>query len=105
MATVEDDRTEEQRQTHSVLIVGDDDFMTRWGHSCGKVGRSGKSRAAWACRPEDADTVEKWVRSRGDMKRVRRAARAYAKRGDHIHIYLVGEQHIALGKEVSDATS
>jgi len=105
MAKVEDDRTDEQKKTHSVLIVGDDDFMTHWGRHCGKVGRSGKSRAAWACRPEDADSVEQWVWSRGDMKRVRRAARVYPKRGDHIHIYVVDDQHVALGKKASDATS
>ena len=97
MATVIDDRTDEQRQTHSVLIVGDDDFMTLWGRSCGKVGQSGKSRAAWACKPEDADAVEQWMWSRKDLKRVRRAVRAYAKKGDHIHIYVVGAEHVALG--------
>lgn len=99
MATVIDDRTDDQRQTHSVLIVGDDGFMTRWGHQCGTVGKSGKSRAAWACRPEDADAVERWVRGRGDLSRVRRAVRAYAKRGDHIHIYVVTDDHVSLEKE------
>jgi hypothetical protein len=99
MPTVVDDRTDEQRQTHSVLIVGDDGFMTRWGHHCGMVGRSGKSRAAWACKPEDADTVERWVRGRGDLKRVRRAVRAYAKKGDHVHIYVVDDDHPSLGGE------
>lgn len=97
MARVIDDRTDEQRQTHSVLIVGDDGFMTRLGYGCGLVGKSGKSRAAWACRPEDADAVERWVRGRGDLSRVRRAARAYAKRGDHIHIYVVTDEHPSLG--------
>lgn len=99
MSRVIDDRTDEQRQTHSVLIVGDDGFMTRWGRDCGMVGRSGKSRAAWACRPEDADAVERWVRGRGDLKRVRRAMRAYAKKGDHIHIYVVTDDHVSLEKE------
>lgn len=97
MTTVVDDRTPEQRQTHTVLIVGDDGFMTRWGHHCGMVGKSGKSRAAWACTPDKADAVERWVRARGDLKRVRRAVRVYPKRGDHIHVYVVTDDHVSLG--------
>jgi hypothetical protein len=97
MPTVIDDRTDAQRQTHSVLIVGDDGFMTRLGPRCGTVGKAGKSRAAWACTPEHADTVERWVRGRNDLKRVRRAVRVYPKRGDHIHVYVVTDDHPALG--------
>jgi hypothetical protein len=103
MATVIDDRTQEQRETHRVLICGTDGFMTRWGHRCGMVGKSGRSIAAWACTPGDAATVEAWVRTRGDLKRVRRAIRVYPQKGDHIHIYVVTDAHPSIAKEVTRA--
>lgn len=97
MSTIKDDRTPEQRATHRILIVGTDRFMSGWGGAQG-----GASVAAWACTPDTADTVERWVRSRSDMQRVRvvvdTPARRYRPRGNvaHLHVYVVGENHTAL---------
>lgn len=94
MAQVVDDRTDEQRQTHYCLIVGTDAFLSSLGQECGACRRS---IAAWACEPRDAIHVEQWARSRGDLKRVRRAThRIRGRKGDHIHIYVVTDEHPAL---------
>lgn len=94
-----DDRSDAQRQTHTVLVLGTDDVMTRWGRECGTVGRNGRSIAAWACEPQHVNTVMRWAKGRSDLKRVRRATRVYPKRGDHIHVYVVTDEHPALGGE------
>lgn len=100
-----DDRTDSQRRTHTVLVLGTDDFMTNWGRRCGMVGKTGRSIAAWACRPEHVRTVLAWAEARGDLKRVRTATECtFPKKGDHIHIYVVDDDHVALGKEESNAT-
>lgn len=97
----EDDRTDSQRQTHNVLIVGTDSFLSGWGGA-----RGGTSVAAWACQPKHARTVLDWVQSRSDMKRVRvihengRENRKYRPRGGcvHFHIYCVTDDHPAMEK-------
>lgn len=100
-----DDRTDAQRQTHTVLVLGTDDAMTRWGRECGMVGKNGRSIAAWACLPEHVDTVMRWVKGRNDLRRVRTATECtFPKKGDHIHIYVVDAEHVALGG-LADATS
>jgi hypothetical protein len=93
-----DDRTDTQRQTHTVLVLGTDDAMTRWGRRCGMVGKTGRSIAAWACEPRHVNTVMRWAEGRGDLKRVRTATECtFPKKGDHIHIYVVTDEHPALG--------
>lgn len=66
MTEIQDDRTPEQRETHTLLAVGTDSFMSGWGGA-----RNGASYAAWAATPENASACLAWVESRGDMKRVR----------------------------------
>lgn len=83
---IQDDRTPDQKLTHTVVIGGTDRFMSGWGHAAG-----GTSVAGWACRPEDAKTVLEWVERRGDMKRVRQLGSR--PRGTHVHIYVVDESH------------
>lgn len=65
--TIEDDRTEAEKKTHTVIIAMTDSFMSGWG----RAGSNGVSYAGWAAKPEDADVVERWVRGRSDAKRVR----------------------------------
>ena len=77
-----DDRTQDELATHRWLIVGTDSFLSGWGEAEG-----GTSVAAWACRPEDRLAVLAWVRSRGEMKRVREVAESgsgarYTPRGN-----------------------
>jgi hypothetical protein len=91
----QDDRTPEQRESHLLMVVGRDAFMSGWGDA-----RGGYSRAAWAFDPREVnpDRVENWVRSRKEMKYVSLVdARTYrAPRGTkHFHIYVIGPEHPA----------
>jgi hypothetical protein len=94
-----DRRTDEERASHPVLVVGTDPGMTDWGREAGHVGKAGRSIAAWACRPGDVDTVMRWVKRRGDLKGARIARRPNVKAGDHFSIYVVNDGHPALGGE------
>lgn len=98
---VQDDRTDEQRETHPCLVVGTDSFLSGWGGAEG-----GASVAAWACSPDDLQTVERWVRNRSDMKRVRVVydgpnckTRYKPKRAAHFHVYVVTDNHPARGQK------
>lgn len=90
---IEDDRTEEQKHTHPIAWGGTDSFLSGWGRAEGGV-----SIAMWACRPENEYRVERWVRNRGDIKRVRKTVlHGYRPRGTgHCHIYVVDSAHPAL---------
>ena len=87
--TRQDDRTPEQQITHPCLVVGTDSFLSGWGEA-----QDGASYAAWACPEEDWSTVERWVRQRGDMRRVRQAVDTPrspyrpGRRCAHLHIYV-----------------
>ena len=66
MAVIKDDRTDEQRKTHTWLVIGTDTFLSGWGGATG-----GASYAAWACKPEERNECLTWVEGRSDMKRIR----------------------------------
>lgn len=85
---IDDDRTEEQKETHTWLIVATDRFLSGWGKASG-----GKSYAAWACIPGKSNDCFWWVSKRGDMSRVREvSAKDYRPKGlGHLHIYVWGE--------------
>lgn len=87
-----DDRTEEQKKTHSIVILMTDRFLSGWGQTNG-----GPSYAGWACTYEDADKVENWVRSRTDAMRVREVSGNYRPPNitGHCHIYVVDQKHPA----------
>lgn len=90
----QDERTDEQKRTHYVIIAATDKFMSGWGGAEG-----GTSYVGWACRPEHESEVYRWVKGRSEMKRVRRVAGSWRPRGepqDHCHIYVVDDQHPAL---------
>src|SRR5574340_1252718 len=93
---LEDDRTPEQKKTHNVIVLMTDRFLSGWGGA----GR-GPSYAGWACRYEDLDTVERWVRRRGDALRVRIVRGNYRPpaREGHCHIYVVKDGHPAHGEQ------
>lgn len=89
-ATIEDDRTDEQKTTHKFGIAATDRFMGGWGGA-----RGGSSVAIWTT-PGGPDTfamqeLERWVAARPEMRRVRlvdlrryRPGRSVA----HVHIYV-----------------
>lgn len=85
MMIIEDDRTVEQRQTLTIAWVGTDPYLSGWG-----LAEGGVSYAAWAHTPEQTIAVEREIRARGDMHRVRRVTldswRPRAR--GHCHIYV-----------------
>ena len=93
MTTIQDDRTPEQKATHPIIWLGTDRFLSGWGGAAG-----GASYAGWACRPDDQYAVERWVRARGDMGRVREVGPGYRPSSacSHLHVYVVGPGHPAL---------
>ena len=84
-----DDRTPEQRKTHTVLVVMTDRFLSGWGGAAG-----GSSVAAWACSTsQETLDAERWVSSRSDASRVRTvydSPRRYRPRRGcaHFHVYV-----------------
>jgi hypothetical protein len=91
-----DDRTEEQKVSHSWAIVARDSFMSGWGGASG-----GTSRVAWAFDSSiDNSRLERWVRDRREMKNVNvvNLTKYRAPKGTaHFHIYVVNENHPSLG--------
>lgn len=95
-----DDRTPEQKKTHTWAVVARDKFMSGWGGA-----RGGSSRCAWAVAemgtcPWDANLrrLEEWVKSRPEMVYVNivdlktyRPPRGTA----HFHIYVAKPDHPA----------
>ena len=91
---LQDDRTEEQKKTHTLAVVASDKFMSGWGGAA-----NGVSRCAWACHPDvNTDRVFNWVKSRKEMKYVNLVdLRTYrAPKGTaHFHIYVCNPDHTA----------
>jgi len=91
---IKDERTVEQKQTHNYAVVAKDKFMSGWGEA-----ENGASRCAWAVAPDvNIDRVERWVRSRPEMRYVNvvdlntyRPPRGTA----HFHIYVANTDHPA----------
>ena len=96
-----DDRTEDQKKTHTVLITARDKFLSGGGPTKG-----GYSYCAWAVRPEDANDMYNWVRDRSDMIYVNISNSKWKPRNKaakHCHIYVADRgDHPALpGKRLS----
>lgn len=86
-----DDRTDEQRDTHSAIIVGRDTFLSGWGRAEGM-----DSFAGWACLPEDVQKVREWVEGRSDMEDVQTVDDDWEpEQGALYHIYVVHKNHPA----------
>jgi len=86
-----DDRTTEEQSTHNVLITATD--------KCNWHLPYGSNKCAWACRPEDADVVWRWVLGRSDMKYVNVTHGEWKPRNaGAVHIYRVGPNHPALNQ-------
>ena len=85
---VKDRRTEEEKGTHTLAVVGTDDFMSGWGDAKG-----GASFAAWAFKDGDYARCLSWVESRGDMKRIRIVSlKDYRPKAAHTSIYIFKNQ-------------
>jgi len=82
---LQDDRTPEQHRKPHIIILMTDRCLSGWGKTNG-----GPSYAGWACTPDAAPGVERWVRSRSDAMRVRVVGRDYRPPSimGHCHIYV-----------------
>lgn len=83
-----DDRTDDQRRTHNLIVLMTDRFMSGWGEA-----GNGPSYAGWACQPDDLAAVERWVCNRSDSSDVRVVYGTYRPPSGegHCHIYVAGE--------------
>ena len=84
MTVLKDDRTEAQKTTHQLAIVGTDKVLSGWGQA-----RDGNSYAGWAFKDGDYGACLAWVESRSDMQRVRLVTLdGYRPNAEHTHIYV-----------------
>ena len=94
-ATVQDRRSPEEHITHTTIVMGVDIPLSGWGLATG-----GTSVAAWACRPDDLDRVEAWVRNRRDLEHVTVTDGVHVPAGCvHYSLYVVHTEHTALSGE------
>lgn len=100
----QDERTPEEKKTHFFLIGGVDSFMSSFGPP---EWAGVKSRAYWACTPEQLESVLAWVKSRDEFKRVyieidkrdAKSLHSHLSLGgtlDYVHIYTVQPGHPSL---------
>jgi hypothetical protein len=88
MTIFKDDRTEEQKSTHRLAVVGTDSFMSGWGDAA-----AGASYAGWAFKDGDYGACLAWVDRRSDMRRVRVVTlEGYKPNAAHTHIYIYNGQ-------------
>jgi hypothetical protein len=92
---IQDDRTAEQKLTHTIGIVARDKCLSGWGYAA-----NGASRCAWAVDQTtvNPDRVFNWVAKRSEMVYVNIVdLRTYrAPRGTaHFHIYVCNPGHPA----------
>jgi hypothetical protein len=92
MAIIVDNRTEEERKTHRLAVIGTDSFMSGWGQA-----DRGLSYAGWAFKDGDEAECLSAVDSRSDMNRVRVVTLdGYRATGAaHCHIYVYRGQRFA----------
>ena len=88
-----DERTEEQKKTHTILVTAKDKFMSGWGHAEG-----GSSYCAWAVDPNQASHAKllHWVESRREMQYVNvryDSGKNWRPNAKHVSIYKVDENH------------
>jgi len=87
MATIQDDRTEEQVKELPFLVGGRDRYLSGWGKA-----KDGGSYAYWACRASDVRPALDVISQRHDLTRVSILAHIPRRKpSDHVHIYVWGE--------------
>ena len=80
-----DDRDDAEMATHTVIVAARDTSKI----FNDAVGRFGGSTAAWACKPEHADSLFNWVSSRSDLKWTRYTTESALRRVKGlVHIYV-----------------
>ena len=83
-----DDRTAEQKLTHTIIVLATDKFLSGWGEAKG-----GPSYAGWACKPELQFKIFERVSERSEMRRVRVVTSNYHPPSGpgHCHIYVADD--------------
>jgi len=92
MPILVDDRTEAQKQTHRLAVVGTDRFLSNWfkfDKNCNIVPDNNVSYAGWAFEDGQYAEVLAMMNGRGDMQRVRLVSLdGYKPTAKHTHIYV-----------------
>ena len=88
-----DQRTDEQKKTHTILVTAKDKFMTGWGHA-----QNGASYCAWAVNPNEASHAKllHWVESRPEMKYINvryDGGKNWRPNAAHVSIYAIDANH------------
>ena len=66
MKTIQDDRTEQEKETHIYFVQAYDKFLSGWGNA-----KEGKSYFTWACSDkEDWDVAHENMKARTEMRYV-----------------------------------
>lgn len=98
--TIDDRRTEAQKKTHYLALVGIDKFLTQMSHNFGYPSKTGYSRAAWATDSyEKLNYIFSWLNYRKDIIYIRQEdLRTYKpdSKTFHFSIYLVNDFHEAM---------
>ena len=91
MGVFVDDRTDEQRKTHQLAVIGTDRFMSGRGGTWGPLEKDlpGMSYVGWAFKDGDEAACLSAVDARKDMRRVRVVVLdGYRPKAAHTHIYV-----------------
>ena len=93
MTNYRDERTEEQKKTHTILVTAKDKFLSGWG-----MAQNGSSYCAWAIDPNEAnpDKLLHWVDQRKDMIYVNLrydGGKNWNPNAAHVAIYVVDKNH------------
>lgn len=95
MSVVVDERTQKEKATLTIAVVGRQRVLSGWRRAL----RATHHRVAWACRPADVLAVAHWARAHhGDLSRLTLVDLSrYRPRGTRLlYIYAVRPGHPAL---------
>ena len=89
----QDQRTDEQKKTHTILVTAKDKFLSGWG-----MAQNGSSYCAWAIDPNEASHAKllHWVESRREMKYINvryDSGKNWRPNAAHVSIYVVDQNH------------
>lgn len=91
-----DDRTAEQKKTHTFIYGGTDRVLSGWYPLTPRRGEAGNgpSYAFWAIPPQFELALRQWVDQRGDIYRLRQVSPDYRPPSGpgHCHIYAISKR-------------
>jgi hypothetical protein len=89
----QDQRTDGQKKTHTILVTAKDKFLSGWG-----MAQNGSSYCAWAVNPNEASCTKlfQWVNNRSEMKYVNiryDGGKNWRPNAAHVSIYAIDANH------------